>query len=335
MTNPMQTLYRRLADAGLSRTFVRKIALPDWWEDKIARNPAGYAEALCILSDHLSIDLRALQDPNTTLECRPFLATRNKVRQGLSEDDLAWAKCLCVRAAQSACFAMPIPPTPVPATASGMRQIIGKDAYHVSLEALLDYCWSLGVPVLHVSQFPPGAKKPDGMVARVGGRYAVVLSKNSRYSAWLLFILAHELGHIALGHLKENGVFLDDEQNWTPNGEDEENQANNFAIELLTGQPDTIYRGSAPLTATRLADAARLTGQTIRVDPGVIALNYARSIPDGPYWGLAVAAMKALEPDADAIQTVHSRMRAHLNWDALSDESRDFLLRITGAGEES
>src|SRR5579872_444096 len=224
-TNPMHTLYKRLSDAGLNRTFVQKIVLPEWWEDDIALNPAGFAEALNLLSDNLSLDLRALQDPAAPLECLPFLATRNKTRHGVSDGDLMWAKCLCARAAQLACCATRIPPQPIPKTASEMRQVIGKDSHHVSLEALVDYCWSLGVHVLHVSQFPSGGKKPDGTVARIGKRFAAILSKSSRYSAWLLFILAHELAHIALGHLKENGVLLDEQESWTPNREEEEQQA--------------------------------------------------------------------------------------------------------------
>ncbi len=45
-SNPMKPLYRRLSEVGLSRDFVKKTALPSWWEDEIASNPAGYAQGL-------------------------------------------------------------------------------------------------------------------------------------------------------------------------------------------------------------------------------------------------------------------------------------------------
>ena len=102
MTSLMQDLYRRLETAGLDRRWVKRTALPDWWEDRIAHNPAGYAEALTILSDHLSLDLRDLQDPARPLRCEPFLTMRNKTRQGVCEEDLVWARCVCARAAQIA-----------------------------------------------------------------------------------------------------------------------------------------------------------------------------------------------------------------------------------------
>ena len=347
-TNPMQTVYKRLSAVGLNQKFVREVILPDWWEDRIAENPAGYAEALGLLSDSLSLDLRALQDPNGMLECRPFLVTRNKARQGLHEADLAWAQCLGGRAAQLVCSAMAIPPVAVPKSALEIRHTLGKDDHLVNFETLLDYCWSLGIPVLHVSQFPSKAKKPDGMATRFGEHYAIILSKNSRYSAWLLFILAHELAHIALGHLPENGVFVDDEKNWTTNGaeaeqtgtspqirEDEEKQANDFAIELLTGQVDTVYRLKNRLNAEGLEEAALFFGQSYRVDPGAFVLNYVRHVPNGPYWPLANATLKRLEPDANAIAKVHTTMRANLDWELLSDENQEFLLRVTGSGKET
>lgn len=72
------------------------------------------------------------------------------------------------------------------------------------------------------------------MAVRVGSRYAIVLCRNHRYSAWPLFILAHELGHIARGHLKQDGLLVDDD-NWATDVEGAEKEANDFAVKLLTG----------------------------------------------------------------------------------------------------
>ena len=35
-TNPMADLYRRLRAVGLTRPYVRKMILPDWWDDRVA-----------------------------------------------------------------------------------------------------------------------------------------------------------------------------------------------------------------------------------------------------------------------------------------------------------
>ena len=64
----------------------------------------------------------------------------------------------------------------------------------------------------------------------------IVLCRHTKHAAWLLFILAHELGHLALDHVPNEGVLIDEglDKNST---DAEEQQANAFAIELLTGRP--------------------------------------------------------------------------------------------------
>ena len=41
------------------------------------------------------------------------------------------------------------------------------------------------------------------------GHYGIVLCKNAKHSAWLLFILTHELGHILRRHITRDGVLID------------------------------------------------------------------------------------------------------------------------------
>jgi hypothetical protein len=211
-----------------------------------------------------------------------------------------------------------------------MRQVLGKDYHHVHLAALLQYCWSIGIPVLHMAHLPNGCKKPDGLAVRVGDRHAIVVSKSSRYSAWVLFILAHELGHIVRGHLAENSLFVDDDD-WTPDHEFAEQEANDFAVGILTGDVETAYESSTSLTANQLDGAARYTSATRRVDPGVVVLNYGRHTGD---WGATMGALKLLEPHADAMATVRNTMLAHLDVERLTTENRDFLLRVTGLDPE-
>ena len=50
----------------------------------------------------------------------------------------------------------------------------------------------------------------DGLASVRSGHYAVVLSKHAKHSAWLLFILTHELGHIVQGHVNKDGVLVDE-----------------------------------------------------------------------------------------------------------------------------
>src|SRR4051812_10148348 len=104
---------------------------------------------------------------------------------------------------------MEAPYSPIP-DAAEMRQTILQRARWVGLKGLLNYCWSRGMPVLHVNCFPPGAKRPDGFTLRRDGRPVVVLCREEKQPSWLLFILAHELGHLGYGHIPENGALLDE-----------------------------------------------------------------------------------------------------------------------------
>ena len=295
--NPMNSLFRRLTAVGLTRNFVRETALPTWWDDEIVANPAGYAQGLMLLSRHLGLDLATLQDEKTPLKLRKFGVCKYKKRDNVSEDELAISRVIGTRAAQLAAESASAVPASVPGDATEIRQqILDGNAPWVGLEQLLDYCWSAGVPVLHVDHFPKNARRPDGFAAKVGGRPVIVLCRHEMHSAWLLFILAHELGHIALGHIPDDGILLDEHVDGT--GRDAEEQAaNEFAIMLLTGAPEKRYVAADRWpNATELAAAAREIGRRELVDP---------------------------------VGVVRERMAERLDRSRLPEDSSEFLLRMT------
>lgn len=330
--NPMSPLFKRLAEFGFDRPYVRKVALPEWWDESTAETEDGYMQTLMLLSRNLGLDMRSLQNSTAPVECRAFGTTRYKMKQSVKEDDLRQAHCIAARAAQLACFATSVPPSSLPASAAEIRATIckGGDRY-VKFGALLDYCWDMGVPVLHVSRFPRHARKMDGMAARVKGCPVIVLSKNDHFSAQLLFLLAHELGHIVSNHIGESGMVLDEKID-RESVDEMEIAANTFALELLTGKSDAAYWVPRNLTAQELANGAKRASIRDQVDPGVVALNYAWN---KGHWAVGLAALKIIEPQADAVAVVHERMCARLDWERLPAESRRFLLSVTEAEEKA
>jgi len=333
-TNPMAALYRRLREVGLTRPYIRKLILPEWWDDQTAENPAAMAEGLIFLSRHLGLDLATLRNPGVPLAFRGFGSCKFKKSKDATEDQLSLARAMATRAAQFANVATSEPFQPPPASAAQVRrEILGQGAPWIGLEGLVDYCWSLGIPVIHLSSLPR-AKRPDGLAARVNGRPVIVLCKQTVYSAWMLFILAHELGHIALGHIEDDGVLIDEDMDH--NEQDaEESAANAFAVELLTGDAAGCFRtsGNWP-NAQQLATIAREVGRRMRVAPGHIVLNYAHSMGSG-FWPVAHAALAILEPKKDALKMLRQKMAAHLDWSSLPEDSSEFLMRISQAGHTS
>ncbi len=340
VANPMADLYRRLRAVGLSKVYVRKTILPDWWNDDAATNPAAFAEGLVFLSRHLGLDLRTLQDRSQAVAFRDFGACKFKKSKGVTDDDLALARAMGTRLAQLANLATTTPYHLLPRSAGMIRgEILGLCEPWVNLSNLMDYCWSLGVPVVHMSPFsgtkrPDRMKCPDGMTAIVDGRPVIVLCKEHRFSAWPLFILAHEMGHVALGHIENDGALIDESMNDNPR-DDEEDAANAFAVELLTGNARMQFTttGRWP-NARELAESAMEIGSRERIDPGHVVLNYAHSM-DGKFFPVANAALALIEPERDALRLARRKMAENLDWSALPEDSSEFLMRMSQAVKPS
>ena len=77
-----------------------------------------------------------------------------------------------------------------------------------------------------------------------------------------------------------------------------------------------------------LAKNAISIGQRDLVDPGHIVLNYANSM--GPsFFPVARAALRLIEPHADAVRLIRERMAENMDWSQLPEDSCEFLMRVT------
>jgi hypothetical protein len=326
LVDSVRSLYERLEQAGLDRKFVRKVLLPDWWDDAIAQHPTGYAEARLRIARALGLSLRQLDSEDPLGEMLGETRLRCKTRRGTEPYSIRWTIALAKRAAELATRATPKPYEPLPESASQIRDAILQEHQWVSLDNLLVYCWQHGIPVIPLKAKPHTSKKVDGQIVRVGERPVIVLACGYRYSARLLFIVAHELGHWLSGHLSAEPILA--EESIAREGEShEEAEANWFAVELLTGKPDKAYWAPRSLTAAQLAEGARMAGRRDKVDPGVVALNYAWN--QGT-WEVGMGALKILEPEPKGMLLLQQRMLESLEWSRLHEEDAQLLLRLTG-----
>lgn len=185
----MQQLYARLEAFGIPRSYALAVALPPGWRDSDTVNPAVYSQALGLLAQNLNLSLSTLQNDTVPLEWQDCGVALFKRNQTLSDEELTTAKCLAIRAAQVACQAMRTPATKIPESGAAIREaILNKGHLYVSFDALLDYCWNNGLPVLHISPFPKGACKVDpGFVAL-------------NYADTRRFVAENATGHYAVGN---------------------------------------------------------------------------------------------------------------------------------------
>ena len=329
-TPTIKHLYSSLSQAGVSKSFVKRHILPPWWHDSIADTPAGYAEAAAIISRNLSLDLVSLFEDGVPIRQRQVGSVSFKKAVDVTEDALSWPKAIAVRAAELALRALSTRAGVIPDSPRSIRDFIleGSSSY-VTLPTILDYCWGQGIPVIHVSTFP-GRVKMDAVAALLDRGPAIILTNNHGQRAWLLFHIAHELGHIALKHLDSDRVVADREIR-TDDANHQECAANNFALELLAGNSDFRTTPQTWPRAETLAKFAQTLGEQYKVDPGVVVLNYAWTSqrPGHNPWLVANRALAILEPDSDAPDIIRSEMLRRLDWSRLPPESAEHLLHIT------
>jgi hypothetical protein len=193
---------------------------------------------------------------------------------------------------------------------------------------LLATCWALRIPVIHLRVFPLEAKSMHAMVVGVDGRFAILLGHDASYPAPVAFWLAHELGHVMLGHLANAPALIDLEDPALARDRDEqEDEADRFALTLLTGSPEPdIQTNVDHFNAPTLAAAVLRAGDQYGVEPGTLALCLAHG---RGLWRVAMTAMKFIynEPKP-AWREVNGIADGELDWDLLGDEAAHYLRNV-------
>jgi hypothetical protein len=148
----MTQLYSRLSSVGFPRKYLREIVLPSWWDDEIAHNPAGYTEGLLLLSRNLGIDLASMQNEAVPIGLRNLGPCKLKKSATTSDEELMLARIVATRTVELISSAVPVPKEPLLTSATEIRQLLLRaGASWVNLASLVDYCWSVGLPMIHVS----------------------------------------------------------------------------------------------------------------------------------------------------------------------------------------
>ena len=327
----MRALRSRLSKAGVSRAFLDKVVLPDWWNDSIATIPSGFREAAGFICAHLGFSLASLLDASLELSFSERGAVKYKKSRGVADSEVGLAThyALGVARAMAAGWASRGSASPVPSPTEWRERLLSKSkGSWVCLGDLLSAALELGIPILHLRTFPTHGKKPDALATMVGNRPVIVVLSQRKSPAWLSFIVAHELGHLHHRHLTAGQTLVDEKMGQNAD-ETEEKQANEFASRLLTGQSDLGLYASGYLTSANLAKAARKFGEKYRIAPGVAALNYGFTTGR---WAVATAAVTVLEKREDAAAEFHSALADQLKLSELSEDSLAWITRATCGG---
>lgn len=319
---PMRGLLRKLGAAGISASFAKRM-LPSWWEDEVASDPAGLQQAQLYLSRAFNVDLRSLAEDGQLLRFRAN-ARKYKLSKNVTEDQVSASANYATGIARIALAAFEGEQASVSADPAILREAILRSHECVSLGALLEWCREARIPVLHINEVP--GKKMTGLVVRDKGRYAIVLSKKG-HPAHLLFHLAHEIGHIGKGHLRVDG-FVADEKIDTESADQDEKEADNYAVCLLNGS-NVRYRagdGRPNLNAEQLHIAAIAKGKKAQVDPGHIIANYGFN---QDRFAVANSALKCLGGISQGGAVINEFFFSSLDREFVSDDQLELLKAAT------
>lgn len=330
----LKKLYGSLKEIGLTRAQVRKL-LPDWWSPEAEKQADGFAELCLLIGRRLSLDVRALMEGKVLSKEEPSAIAYKHCADATPQSLLA-STCIANALSRAVLGAMPTAYEKLPNNPGELisrAKAIGNGI--VSLSSLIDTCWSKGIPVIPISNLPVGIRKMDGAAILINGRPVIIVSKKKTSRAWLAFIVAHEIGHIACGHLDRNGSIIDvslQEQatyEAESSSDADEREADAFALTILGGEPIEKEISSWPEWASPvdMAVRAREAAQALGVESGHLVLRYAfktRRWPD------SMNALRFLSEDSDAEALMRSCITRHLDLNLVADDIRDLICQTTG-----
>lgn len=335
MTTDADQTRNRLRHLGLTDAAI-EAAWPDWWSNDADTSPSARLELRFSLARKLGLDARSLVDE----EGVPRFIWRDEARfKNLAgESDLE-------RAAISS-FGRAVASILLGATAKGqttlgadpisIRNNVLRSRPYVGLLELLVLCWATGIPVVQLRVFPCLRKRMAAMSVRVSDRSAVLLAKESMYPAPIAFYLAHEVAHIALGHLSRETAIVDLESDSPAIGSDdqEEEAADRFALQLLTGRPDPqVLSSGGAYNAPGLADAVLRAAPGLRIEPGTLALCFGYSTRN---WAVVNSAMRFIYPSARPVWAEVNKLASHeLTLDEVPSDARTYLAAVLGEAAAS
>lgn len=320
-----------LQRAGIATSAVDAV-WPQWWSSEADGSLSATAELTFTVARRLGLSPQTLLDGEARFVWRDETKFK-RLTAAASKEEQALSSFGCA-VARSVIAGTPGPATTTAFDAATVRAAILSDRLFVDALALLSFAWGIGIPVIQLRVFPLSQKRMHAMSAAAGGRAAVLLARDSSYLAPMAFTLAHELGHIMLGHLDGATAVIDvDDPLTSPDlNDNEEVAADRFALELLTGDPEPqVLTDADRFSATELAGAVERAGPRLRIDPAMLALCAGHN---NAQWEKVFGALKILAPgQVDVPGRVNDVARQQLAWSTMADDSQDYLRVIMGLAD--
>jgi hypothetical protein len=175
----------------------------------------------------------------------------------------------------------------------------------------------------------------DGAIFHLKDRPAIIISRKNDSRSWLNFILAHELGHLCLGHLKPGASIIDadlkgevETQTESPHDR-QEREADQFALDLLGGDEaeQMISSWDHRMPGANIAAQALSDFQATGSSAGHLVLRHAFRTKR---WAEAQIALKFLAEDMEAQKHLVGVLKENIDLNLIADDLQDLVASITG-----
>lgn len=325
-------LRSRLRRLGLSGAAL-SAAWPRWWSSEANASPSAQTDLAFTVARRLGLDPRSLLEENE--EPRFLWRAEARFKRISDETQLEREGIVSFGRSIAALLVDAGPETDATgrgATAAELRAGVLARSPFVGLPDLLGLAWAAGIPVLATRVFPWDRKRVAAMAVNVGERSTVTLVKETRYPARAAFYLGHEFGHVALGHVSRDSAVVDLEDDNRPLASDdaEEAAADEFALELLTGERRPVVRAEGGVRASgrELARRSVSSARNLRIEPGVLAEVYGYSTGEWETVGVALRHIyPRIRPTWEGINQI---ARGQLDFGRIPVDAADFLDTVLG-----
>lgn len=330
MTSDIENFRLRLnKKLGYSEAAI-SAAWPEWWSKEAEGSPSAEAELRFSMARKLGLDPRSLLDDegprffwDDSAKFKHFKGDDQRERPAISAFGISISRMLIKTVEPFHSI--------VGVSASELRTSILKLQPFVSFIDLLKLLWGVGIPIIYLRVHPLEAKRMAAMAVAIQKRHAILLAKDAQYPAPVAFHVAHEIGHIALGHVVEGSAVVDMESpvEYAAEADKEEKASDRFALELLTGDPNfTIEKLGKGRNPGELALQVQKVGLDTAIEPGTLAMCYGYVTGE---WDTVFAALPFIYEQAIPVWMVTNRIaKQQMEWDALGDENGSFIRAVIG-----
>lgn len=189
------------------------------------------------------------------------------------------------------------------------RPLFVDDAGQVTLASLLRGAWEAGLVVVPIIGTRGGF---SALAAVIDGRPSIVLKDARKEQVFWLFVLAHEIGHHARGHVG-SGAIVDIDAPDPQDRDRQEREANNYALDLLVpGYREMLAEiradAEGPRANVRFKFAVEDVARAHHVNAALLAMIAAYEMPDvaepKDRWGSAMNLAKLEAPAAEVVRSV-------------------------------